>query len=123
MSLIDLSSWIMMFVLVPLYAFSFVFGLIGLIAMGVFCDRPGKKDIPKITKRIIIICLTLTFISTILVSLPSHDRLFKFKISKMKNEMLTETNVTNGIERIDAIAKKLECKYLEICPKEEDDNN
>ena len=58
--------------------------------------------------------MVMTFLICIVGSLvPSHDKILKLKISKLKNELVTEENVKSGINRVDEIAKKLEKKYLE----------
>ena len=44
--------------------------------------------------------------------LPSHDRILSVKIEKIKNEAVTEENLRQGVEVIERIGKKLECKYL-----------
>lgn len=67
---------------------------------------------PKVLRTLIILITTLTLLSTIVGSLPTHDRIFELKISKMKNELVTKDNVNKGLDHIERIAEKLECKYL-----------
>jgi len=58
-------------------------------------------------------------ICTIFISfLPTHDRILEVKIAKIKNEALTQANLNKGVEAVERITKKLECKYLGGCEKE-----
>lgn len=43
---------------------------------------------------------------------PTHDKILAVKIARIKNEAVSKENVTKGVETLEWIGKKLECKYL-----------
>jgi hypothetical protein len=43
---------------------------------------------------------------------PTHDKILKLKLSKIKNEAVTKENVDQGITEVKRILKKFEKKYL-----------
>jgi len=50
-----------------------------------------------------------------LALMPTHGRILKLKIAKIKNETVTQENLEKGVQTLERIAKKLECKYLGEC--------
>lgn len=44
--------------------------------------------------------------------LPSHNKILEVKIERIKNEAVNKDNIDKGIETLERIGKKLECKYL-----------
>jgi hypothetical protein len=51
-------------------------------------------------------------IATIFAFLPTHDKILDLKISKIKNEAVSQENINKGVDEIKRISRKLECKYL-----------
>lgn len=62
----------------------------------------------KWIKAFLIIYIALLSISII----PTHDKILQLKISKIKNEAVNKENITKGVETLERIGEKLECKYL-----------
>lgn len=72
-------------------------------------------------KRVLKIA-SVTFLITIAPAiLPSLNQLWKVRISLIKLELSSETNIKKSVETIERIGKKLECKYLG-CKKESGSN-
>ena len=44
--------------------------------------------------------------------MPTHGKMLELKIAKIKNEAVTAENLNKGIEAIERVSRKLECKYL-----------
>lgn len=44
--------------------------------------------------------------------IPSHNKILEVKIERIKNEAVNKENIDKGIETLERIGKKLECKYL-----------
>jgi hypothetical protein len=44
--------------------------------------------------------------------MPTIDTLWKVRIGLIKYEMASHENITQGVETLERIGKKLECKYL-----------
>ena len=44
--------------------------------------------------------------------IPTHSYMVQLKIEKIKNEAITKENLDKGLETIERVASKLECKYL-----------
>jgi hypothetical protein len=57
-------------------------------------------------------------ISAIIGCIPCADHLWKVRLSLIKLELASPENVKATTDHIDRIAKDLECKYLNDCPKE-----
>jgi len=70
-----------------------------------------KTPVSQIKK----ISLTIWALLMIWCTVPTHDMILKVKLSKIKNEVVTKENINAGVERIDAMLKKLECKYIGGC--------
>lgn len=66
------------------------------------------------TQLKVFLCLALAgaLISATVAMLPTHDKMVRLKIAKIKNEAITEANLSNGVKAIERIVGKLECKYL-----------
>lgn len=63
-------------------------------------------------KHVLVALIAVFIIGTGIGLIPTHEKLFRLKISKIKNEAVTKENLSQGIEAIERIGKKLECKYL-----------
>jgi hypothetical protein len=59
-----------------------------------------------------IIALSLILPSLLITILPTIDDLWKVRISLIKFEMASPENIKGGVETIERIGHKLECKYL-----------
>jgi len=63
----------------------------------------------------------IVLVPTILIrSLPTVDDLWKIRIGLIKYQLASPENLNKGIQAIERLAKKLECKYLGC---EEDPDN
>lgn len=63
--------------------------------------------------------IPLAIILALIVFIPTHQKALEVKIAKIKNETVNKENVTKGVETLERIGRKLECKYIG-CEKESD---
>jgi len=56
--------------------------------------------------------LALLLFAIGLALIPTHDRILQVKIQNIKNQAVTKKNLDKGIEHIERVLKKLECKHL-----------
>jgi len=114
MSLLDISTYIIQNnVLVPL---ALTIGVI-LFSFGPFLEGINFETGAGLEsfKTFRTYTLSLGVIITIVAAIPTHEAILKLKISKIKNETVTQENLDAGINEVKKIGKKLECKYLDIC--------
>jgi hypothetical protein len=108
---------------------SIIFGVIltiSLIYNGVsfienkdYKDRVAEKNLIMLKKTIKIATILPLFL--ILTNLPNANDLFKVRLALIKYELASPKNVTKGVETIERVAKKLECKYIGGCEKKKTD--
>lgn len=55
------------------------------------------------------------FLLIAIANLPTADDLWKVRVSLIKYHLASPENVQKGVETIERIGKKLECKYLGGC--------
>ncbi|MCP3684561.1 MAG: hypothetical protein GY861_17990 [bacterium] len=72
-------------------------------------ERTSDKNLANRTLQITV---PISFFIFFAALLPSHDRILAVKIARIKNEAVNKENVTKGVETLERIGKKLECKYL-----------
>lgn len=58
------------------------------------------------------IVIPVILISSLFVSLPNVETLWKVRIGLIKYTLASSDNLEKGVEAIERIGKKLECKYL-----------
>ena len=73
------------------------------------CEQKTMIGAMKFYKKVFVYMLVLNIAYGLI---PTHDKIVRFKISKIKNSLVTSENVDAGIERVTKIADKLEKKYL-----------
>lgn len=76
-------------------------------------DMNACKKIAKVSIPLFIICCLLSCI-------PDVDELWHVRVAMIKLTLASPENVKLGVDHIDLIAKNLECKYLNECPKKEE---
>jgi len=57
------------------------------------------------------------FVVAVVWLMPTHEKILEVKIAKIKNEAVNKENIDKGIDTLERIGKKLECKYLGGCKK------
>lgn len=69
----------------------------------------NKQDLPfKIKKRYVAIYVIILCV----LCIPDLNELWKVRISLIKLELSSPENIAKGVETIERIGTKLECKYL-----------
>ena len=63
-------------------------------------------------KKYIIILFTISSLTSLFSIKLSPEDLFKIRVSLIKYELIKPENINKGLNHIDRIVKKLECKYL-----------
>ena len=81
---------------------------VGLILGGMIGEAIGKKAGLYVFCGVVGLSAMMGAFSLV----PTHDKILAVKIAKIKNEAVTEENLRQGVEVIERIGKKLECKYL-----------
>lgn len=71
-----------------------------------------EKHAHKKAKEAMRACKIILILMLPLAVAPSIDSLWKVRISLIKYGMASEENIIKGVEEIERIGKKLECKYL-----------
>ncbi len=56
--------------------------------------------------------LVMLAILTVSITVPSIDDIWKIRIALVKLELSSSENLQKGVETIERVGKKLECKYL-----------
>lgn len=72
------------------------------------CDKTKIKKFKSINLKIY---LSLPFLCLILI-IPSSSDLVKVRLNLIKYELTSPENINKGINFIEELSKKLECKYL-----------
>jgi len=108
-----LSHWGVVLILSGLFS-----GLILTLFLAV-CDAEFDFKPKRLIPGAIFLWLLITVGFTACELMPTHQRMVKLKIAKIKNEAFNQANVDKGIETLERISKKLECKYLG-CEKKSD---
>lgn len=75
----------------------------------------------KIAFKTIKCFISFGFIATfffILSATPKAEDLFRVRLALLKWELASPENVNKGVEEIQRIAKKLECKYIGGCTED-----
>lgn len=98
---------------------AFLTGIGFAIALVFNCFTSGYKDEDKdaevgfkITSKAIKIVGPICAITFILSCAPSIDDLWKVRIGLIKLHLASPENINKGVDVIERIGKKLECKYL-----------
>ena len=90
-----------------------LFGLIGLFLFITIMETNVSRETgEKVFKRYAILSMCFGVIAPLFVFFPTHNKILEVKISRIKNEAVSKENVTKGVETLERISKKLECKYL-----------
>jgi len=120
MNWLDISTYIHMNLGSAVFAF-----FLSVISAGMFtgmrCDNSTFRDLKVDDKNHFIVqnfkwSFCVLIVGALFVGfLPTHDRILQVKIAKIKNEALTQANLNKGVEAIERITQKLECKYLGGC--------
>lgn len=87
--------------------------LLGIAAMNddVYSRREETRGLPKLLKFKWKFATFL--ISTVLIaSIPDANDLWRVRVSMIKLELASPDNLSKGVETIERIGQKLECKYL-----------
>lgn len=73
------------------------------------CAHEGNlaRNLPSL-----IIAFVFANIIGVVTLIPSHERVMAVKIERIKNEAVNKDNIQKGVETLERIGKKLECKYL-----------
>ena len=79
--------------------------LAGFFAFALYASQ--GKDIKKTWA---LTYLGFYLVITVCLFIPTHDRLFDLKVSKIKQELTTKDNANKLIEKIDELAKELATK-------------
>jgi hypothetical protein len=66
---------------------------------------------PKIRSKLI----AWIIVSAVVTCVPTIDDLWKVRIGLIKYQLASSENVQTGVDTIERIGKKLECKYLGGC--------
>lgn len=82
---------------------------LALVTCEVILEEPMQE---KARKTLFIAWLVVSLLLFVAVLFPSHDRILKVKIARIKNEMVTQQNINKGAAEIIRVVEKLECKYL-----------
>ena len=100
---------------------------VAVIAMGVFfmgfcffVSGEASEKAAKIVGLTLIGAWIFVVLSAgVICLLPTHDRILRVKIARIKDEAVTDQNLRQGVDVIQRIGHKLECKYLG-CEKSKD---
>lgn len=87
---------------------------IGMFATGIITGITAAESSSNSKAFLYPLCCGIFFTIVLMVAtmLPTHNKILQLKISKIKNEAVNKENVTKGIDTLERIGKKLECKYL-----------
>lgn len=92
---------------------TFGFGVAGLIiaviTIGIMADCGKLEESPWLIGLSGLFVFSLIFLFGLL---PTHNRILRVKVAKIKNEAVTSENVDSAVDTIERLGKKLECKYL-----------
>jgi len=78
------------------------------------CPKEVKLWLSHVRKLLILMWVTLIPLSLI----PNSKQLFKTRINLLKFHIAAPENISKGVDEIQRVARKLECKYIGC----EDDN-
>lgn len=81
--------------------------LMSTLTVGEYEDHGFKK-----LKSGFILIGLIWFAVSFFALMPTHQKILAVKIARIKNEAVSKENVTKGVETLERIGKKLECKYL-----------
>ena len=73
------------------------------------CWEKGKQ--PTLSK-LIKVSISFLFIGALISIMPTKKTFIESRLAVIKLSLMEEKNITKAVDKIDEIAKKLECKYL-----------
>ena len=75
--------------------------------------REKEGIVPSRLYRVaIVFSILFMLVSSALGFMPTHNKILEIKIERIKNEAVSKENIDKGLDTLERVGKKLECKYL-----------